>query len=163
MNKLKIFNIFDLIYILFLLVRIIFFKDDVIYSNLFDEISYIYIFIIRYVIGVYYIFNVKKIFYFNIIFKIITDFIIYIFLIVLQRAYIYGLVLSFLIAILEVFYNMLIIIPLSFIVIFKYRNLKNIKITVIIFLVILLIIFYIFDICIIFSGFNILSNAILLP
>ena len=120
---------------------------------------YIYIFIIRYIIGVYYIFNTKKIFYFNIIFKIITDFIIYIFLIVLQRAYIYGLVLSFLIVILEVFYNILIIIPLSLIAIFKYRNLTNIKITIIL----LLIIFFIFDMCIIFSGFNILSNAILLP
>ena len=159
MNKLKIFNIFDLIYILFLLAISIFFKDGVIYPNLFDEMCYIYIFIIRYIIGVYYIFNTKKIFYFNIIFKIITDFIIYIFLIVLQRAYIYGLVLSFFIVILEVFYNILIIIPLSLIAIFKYRNLKNIKITIIL----LLIIFFIFDICIIFSGFNILSNAILLP
>ncbi len=161
MSNIKIFNIIDLIYILFLLIRSIFFKDDVIYSNLFDEIGYIYFFIIRYFIGIYYVFNIKKLFYFNIIFKIITDFIIYIFLIVFQRAYIYGLLLSLLVVILEVFYNILVIIPLSFIAIFKCKNLINIKIIII--LLLILIIFLIFNICIIFSGFNILNNAILLP
>lgn len=171
-NKLNICIIFEIIYILFLLIMFIFFKDEtnlfLFHLGIYFNIINIYIFFIRYIISIYYIFNVKKILH-NIRFKIITDFIIYIILICFKMAYLYGLIFSFLVCVLEVFFNTFITIPISFILLFQnvFENkvlLKSkLKIIMLVIMALILILFLIFNFRILSSGFQALGDAILLP
>ena len=167
-NKLNWCILFETTYILFLLIMYIFFKYE---TNLFlfppgsyFNIINIYIFLIRYIISIYYIFNIKNISS-NFKYKIINDFIIYIILIYFERAYIYGLIFSFFVCISEVFFNTFITIPLSFIILFRNKSLLKSKsnILILFIIVLILILFLIFNLRILNSGFEVLGDAILLP
>ena len=167
-KKLNLFSIFNIFYIIFWGLRAIFFeKYNTIHTNIIIDIINVYFFFIRYIVSIYYLFKIlyKPSNKFNIIVKTITDFIIFAIIIYCKMVSIYGLLLSFVVAFLEIIVSIFITIPLGIITTIMIKLSKKTVLNIFMKLVIIgvLILIFAINVGILVTDFAYLEDAISLP